>query len=170
MIQLQKFRDRGLSIDETVNLETLKERDPEILSVSPIQVQGTADIGTKKVVFQLHITGELILPSSRTLEDVHFPIDIQSTETFVYEVSEYEGQDDDIHQIDGEMVDVTPVIEELILLEIPMQVFSENDEEIPEDLSSGKNWTFVQDDDSNKEKKIDPRLAGLAKLLNQENE
>lgn len=169
MIQLQKFRNKGLNIDETVNLESLKERDPEIRSVSPIQVRGRADIDSKKVTFHLNITGELILPSSRTLEDVHFPINIQSTETFLYEVPEYDDHDDDLHQIDGEMIDVTPIIEELILLEIPMQVFSEENEEVPNDLSSGKDWAFVQEEDLKKDKGLDPRLAELAKLLNQEN-
>ena len=141
MIQLQKFRNNGLIINETIDLPAIKERDTQIRSISPILVQGKADIDSKKVTFHLHITGELILPSSRTLKDVKFPINIQSTETFMYEVPDVESIDVNLHPIDGEIISLTPIIEELILLEIPMQVLSAEDEPMPSSLSSGKDWS-----------------------------
>ena len=38
--------------------------------------------------------------------------------------------DDEIHPVVGEVVDPTPVFEELVLLEVPLQIFSENADEM----------------------------------------
>ncbi|WP_368997559.1 DUF177 domain-containing protein [Caldifermentibacillus hisashii] len=169
MMQLQKFRNKGLTFNEMVNLESLKNRDPQIRTISPIQVFGTAEIDSKKVTFHLHIKGELVLPSTRTLEDVQFPIDIQSTEIFMYETAEYnEDSELNLHIIHGEIIDLTPVIEELILVEIPMQVYNE-EEDVSSLFSSGRDWEFIQEADQEKQEKIDPRFAELAKLFNQKN-
>lgn len=51
MMQLQKFRNKGLTFNEMVNLESLKDRDPQIRTISPIQVFGTAEIDSKKSLF-----------------------------------------------------------------------------------------------------------------------
>lgn len=165
MIQLQKFRNKGLTFNEVIHLDSLKNRDSNIQSVSPIRVSGTAEIDSKKVTFYLHIEGELILPSSRTLEDVHFPLDINSTEIFMYQLNEYEDDSElNLHVIEGEMIDLTPIIEELILLEIPMQVYNEEDD-ISSFFNPGQDWKFVQDSQEKKQDKIDPRFAELAKFL-----
>lgn len=168
MIQLQKFRNKGLTFNEVVNLDSLKNRDQQIRSISAVRVKGNAEIDSKKVTFHLHIQGDLILPSSRTLKDVRFPFDIESTEIFLYEKNEYDEDSElNLHVIHGEMIDLQPVIEELILLEIPMQVYNE-DEDVSSFFNSGHDWEFVQEDDSRKQDKIDPRFAELAKLFNQE--
>ena len=57
IIQLQKFRDKGFPIDETVDLNDIKEIDPQVIEVSPIHVTGRADIGSNRVTFHLHIEG-----------------------------------------------------------------------------------------------------------------
>lgn len=166
-VQLLKYKNVGLEFDEILKLENLKQRDPQILSISPIRVWGRADITENKVTFHMTITGELILPSSRTLKEVKFPLDIEATETFLFAAGfELDDESDfDSHVIEGDMVNLIPVVEELILLEIPMQVYSE-DEEIPDSFRSGKDWEFIQDEDHWKKEKIDPRLSKLAELLN----
>lgn len=171
MIQLQKFRNKGLTFDEKVNLDSVKLRDPQIRSISPVRIKGRADIRSKEVTFYLDISGKMILPNSRTWEDVQYPFSIQTTEIFRDEISGFEeNTDDNLHVIQGGMVDLTPIIEELILLEIPMQVYNDEDEEMPASLQSGKNWQFVKEEEIDSEQKVDPRLAKLAKLLNQEKE
>lgn len=164
MIQLQKFRNQGLEFDETLDLEHLKEREPEIRAISPVRVKGKADIESKRVTFQLLIEGEMILPSSRTLEDVHFPIQIKSTEIFQYDATSEEDHDLNVHAIQGEMIDLQPIIEELILLEIPIQVYNEEDD-ISSAFPRSEGWQVVDESELNNEDKIDPRLAGLADLF-----
>ncbi|CAM5447826.1 Metal-binding protein OS=Lysinibacillus sphaericus OX=1421 GN=LS41612_18445 PE=4 SV=1 [Lysinibacillus sphaericus] len=60
-----------------------------------------------------------------------------------------------------------PVIEELVLLEVPLQVFKENTEG---QVQGGKNWSYATDEDvalhkKTDEPKVDPRLAALAKYF-----
>ena len=160
MAQLQKLKIHGMELDETIKLDSLKKRDPQIRHVSPIQVRGKVEIDTRKVVFDLHITGELVLPSSRTLEDVPFPIDIRTKETFLYE--EEESGEEDYNLIDGETIDLIPLLEDLILLEIPMQIIGENETAMQK---SGNGWTFFESESELKKDKIDPRLAKLKELL-----
>lgn len=78
------------------------------------------------MTFDLHVEGTLVLPCARTLVDVHYPVDLKSTETFLLEPSDYEGaEDEEVHVAENEVIDLIPVMKELILLDIPMQVFSE---------------------------------------------
>ncbi|MGF2615539.1 DUF177 domain-containing protein [Rossellomorea vietnamensis] len=173
IIQLQKFRDKGMPLDETVDASEVKKLDPQIRDVSPIHVTGRADISSDKVTFHLHIEGQLVLPCSRTLEDVHFPVDIDTVETFLLKANDYDQyEEEEVHRIQGDVIDLMPVINELLVLEIPMQVFSEKAKD-DENLPSGKNWEVITEEqaiqaEEEEEKKVDPRLAGLAKLLEQD--
>ncbi|WP_409305316.1 YceD family protein [Peribacillus sp. SCS-155] len=166
--QLQKFRDRDLQIDETVDVSGIKERDKQIRDVSPINVTGRADISAAKVTFHLHLAGHFILPCSRTLVDVKYPIDIDTTETFLLKADQFDQEDDDVTVVKGDVVDLIPVIQENLLLEIPMQVFCEDvstDEAAPQ---SGKDWAVVTEEEN--KRKVDPRLAKLANFFDDNKE
>ncbi|MGE8204195.1 YceD family protein [Heyndrickxia sp. NPDC080065] len=174
-IQLLKYRGKSIDINEIVDIsENLKKRDPQIRGVSQIHVAGSADVTSEKVTFHLHVTGSLVLPCSRTLVDVDFPIDVKSTEIFLLNphTSFDENEDDEIHRPTDDIVDLEPVIIELLLLEIPMQVFSETAKD-DKQLPSGNEWEViteeqVKQDVENKEKQVDPRLAGLAKFFDEQ--
>lgn len=57
-----------------------------------------------------------------------------------------------------------PIIHELVLLEIPLQVFSDEEENKQEAApQEGKFWKLIKEEEQ--QNKIDPRLASLAKLL-----
>ncbi|MBS4172407.1 YceD family protein [Bacillus sp. FJAT-49736] len=172
-IQLQKYRGQNIELDEMVDItDDLVKRDPQVRGCSPIHVTGYANVTSEKVTFQLHMTGNLILPCSRTLKDVNLPIDIDSTEIFLLKPTDiYEDDEAEVHQPIGEVIDLKPIITELLLLEIPMQIFSE--EALDTQLPSGSDWEVVienQDNpmDGKKEEKIDPRLAELAKFFDKE--
>ena len=68
---------------------------------------------------------------------------------------------------------LTPVFEELVLLELPLQVFSEEAKDM--NTAEGKGWSFATDEEYNarlqdEETKVDPRLAGLANLFDKKDE
>lgn len=161
--QLQKNRSKDFCIDEIVNVDEIKKLDPTIREVSPMHITGRADIDSAKVTFHLTINGHLILPCSRTLVDVNFPINVETTETFLLKGLDYESVEE-VHQVKGDLIDLMPVICEILLLEVPMQVFCEDSSEegAPQ---SGKDWEVIEEQD-NKDK-IDPRLAGLAQFFDQ---
>ncbi len=159
--QLQKLRDNGFNVDETADLSELKKADPQIRDISPIRVFGKADLSSNRVTFHLKVSGTLTLPCSRTLVDVPFPIDVQTTETYLF--NQYEGmetEDGEYHVAEGDVVDLTPVIKEIILTEIPLQVFCDTDQPVNGAPLAGDDWELILEDQQ--VKKVDPRLAKLA--------
>ncbi|MDF1506698.1 YceD family protein [Robertmurraya sp. DFI.2.37] len=161
--QLQKHRSKEFPIDEMVNLDEIKEIDQTIRSVSPMHITGRADIDSSKVSFHLKIKGHLVLPCSRTLVDVNYPIDVETTETFLLKGLDYET-DEEVHQVKGDVIDLNPVLQEILLLEVPIQVFCDEGSSEEGAPQSGKDWEVIHEQ---KKDKIDPRLAGLAKLFDQ---
>ena len=164
--QLQKYRNKDFIIDEIIRVDEIKQVDPTIREVSPMHITGRGDIDSTKVTFHLKLEGHLILPCSRTLVDVKLPINVDTTETFLLQGSVYETEEE-TYQVKGDVIDLMPIIREILLLEVPMQVFCEDvdsDEAAPQ---SGKDWEVVSEEEQSK--KIDPRLAGLAKFFDENN-
>ncbi|QED47430.1 YceD family protein [Cytobacillus dafuensis] len=161
--QLQKNRNKEFLIDEFIDVADIKAIDSTIRDASPMKITGRADIDSAKVTFHLKIIGHLTLPCSRTLVDVNFPINVETTETFLLKSFDFETEEE-IHQVKGDLIDLMPVIQEILLLEVPMQVFCEDSSEegAPQ---SGNDWEVIQEQD--KKDSIDPRLAGLAHFFGQ---
>lgn len=168
--QLSKYCHKGMPIDTVVQLDEVKKRNQEIRDISPVHVKGHCTIGSSQMTCQFTLTATLILPCARTWEDVEFPIEVETVEVFSWVDPELRGneEDEDIHYIDGEVIDLKPVLEEIILLEVPMQVFKEGTEGT---IKGGKDWSYSTEEDVsqkvNDEPKVDPRLAGLAKFFDQ---
>jgi uncharacterized protein len=150
--QLQKYRNKDFPVDETVRVDEIKEVDSSIRDVSPMHITGRVDISATKVTFHLRIEGYLILPCSRTLVDVNFPVNVETTETFLLGTPEYETEEEEMHQLKGDVIDL-------------MQVFCEDDESKDGAPQSGKDWEVIREKE--KQQKVDPRLAGLAKFFEQ---
>lgn len=166
--QLRKFSYTDFMFDETIVLDEIFEQKTDLLGLSPIHVAGKMDFSEKKIVFHFTISGVMTLPCSRTLNPVDYPFKILCTETFFTDASymtDHEGQ-----ILKSDMVDLRPIVLENIILEIPMQIFSEaeNDYKIAPD--QGRDWSLLTEEEFEKIQKesqpsVDPRLAGLAKLL-----
>lgn len=169
--QLSKYRKNGLPIDTEVQLDEVKEKNKEIRHISPVSVKGHCNVDSTKMTCHFTMETTLTLPCARTWEDVEYPIKVDTVEIFDWsEGSHEENEADNIHYVDGEVVDLKPVLEELVLLEIPMQVYKEDPENV---LESGKGWSYSTEETSQQksdEKKVDPRLAGLAKFFDQTDE
>jgi uncharacterized protein len=165
--QLHQLQNKGLTIDETVDVSDLKQVDKSIRDISPVRIQGRADLSSTKFTFHLTIKGTMVLPCSRTLVDVLYPFEIHTTETFF--LNDYDRTtDEDSHVVQGEVIDLLPIVKELILLEIPMQIFSEQENVEGAAPQSGKDWEVITEEQA--KNKIDPRLAALAKFFEKKNE
>ncbi|HET7522378.1 MAG TPA: YceD family protein [Bacillales bacterium] len=158
--QLEQLKDEGLSFDETADVSDLTERDPEIRDISPVQVVGNAFFEPRKISFWLEITGNMVLPSSKTLEDVNYPFDLHTMEVFRLDSSVEAEEDGEIHDIENETVDLLPYVKEAILVEKPIRVVGGNEEPLP----SGEGWEMVSEEDQKEQ--VDPRLKKLEQLLN----
>ncbi len=159
--QLNALKTKGIKIDEMVDVSDLKEMDREIRDVSLVHVMGEATFSNHSVTFLLKISGDMVLPCSRTLADVKLSFQTETSETFKFhDWIGFDG-DDDVHDIENDTLDLLPYIKQAILLEIPLQIFSEGLEgEAP---PSGNDWELLTEE--NKKERIDPRLADLAKFF-----
>lgn len=163
VLQLKAAGRKPIEFDEQISLENLKEDHPEIRDVSPFHIKGRVEYSRSLATFTFQIKGALVLPCSRTLIDVHFPIDLHVTEKFYpKQETHYFEEDDEIHFFEGNTIDLYPAIRERVLLEIPMQVYASK-EQLDQALSSGEGWSFITEED--KKDQIDPRLADLAKFF-----
>lgn len=160
--QIQKHRNKDFLIDEFVQMDSIMETEPTIRKVSPIHLTGRADISATRVTFHIRIDGHLILPCSRTLVDVKYPIDVETTETFMLNSYDYEA-DEEVHQVTGDVIDLEPIIREILLVEVPIQVFCDDNTGQEGAPQSGKGWEVIEEQE--KSEKLDPRLAGLAKFF-----
>jgi uncharacterized protein len=165
--QLHQLQNKGLTIDETVDVSDLKQVDKSIRDVSPVHIEGRADLSSTKFTFHLSIKGTMVLPCSRTLVDVLYPFEIHTTETFLLNDYDY-TTDEDSHVVQGEIIDLLPIVKELILLEVPMQIFSKDENVEGAAPQSGKDWEVITEEQV--KDKIDPRLAGLAKFFEKKNQ
>src|SRR5699024_7876620 len=115
----------------------------------------------KEIIFNFSIKGEIILPCARTLVDVSHKLDINATEVFSTDSTILPDNEEEIHQVDGEIIDLAPYIKENIILNIPIRVFYEEE---------GKDWSYFTEDEKieSDSDKIDPRLEKLQLLLDKE--
>ncbi|MBP1968209.1 uncharacterized protein J2Z83_000301 [Virgibacillus natechei] len=159
--------NKPFTFDNKVDVSELETMNNDIREINSVQVYGQSIYQGEQVIFSFTIVGEMILPCARTLVDVPYPFEIKADE--VFSTSPYYGEkeeENEIHPVDGEMIDLTPFIKENILLEVPSRVFSEEATEMENDSLKGQGWEFVsQDSEEKDEKKIDPRLKKLASLF-----
>jgi uncharacterized protein len=160
--QLNTLKNKGIIIDEMVDVSGLKKVDQEIRDISLVHVKGEGSFSNHSITFTLEITGEMILPCSRTLADVSFPFKIQTAEMFkLNDWIGFDDHDDEIHDLENDTVDLLPYIKQAILLEIPIQIFCEGIQgEAP---PKGNDWELITEE--NKKDRIDPRLADLSKFF-----
>ncbi len=165
--ELLRLGNEKLLINEEVNVDSVKQRDEQIRHISPVQVQGEAYLNHSVISFHLHLTGEMVLPCSLTLEDVDYPFSIDTIETFPLEQVSIELEEEEnevIHEFEGQTIDLMPIIEENLLLSIPMKIVHPHANMI----SSGEGWDIVTGEE--KDAKIDPRMAKLANFFKKEDE
>ncbi|MFS0782413.1 YceD family protein [Bacillus sp. 1P06AnD] len=161
--QLQKYRGKGLVLDDKVDVSEIKEVDPQIRDISLVHITGKADINATNITFHIHLSGKMILPCARTFVDVEYPFDIETREVFLLH-DNYDSQEYEFSTIvKGDVIDLMPIIRENLLLEVPMQVFCEDADPEKAAPQSGNDWEVVTS--VQQEKKVDPRLADLAKFF-----
>ncbi|WP_236624251.1 YceD family protein [Exiguobacterium antarcticum] len=163
-MQLYKLRNLGqLQVNETVELPELIALHPDIRAVQPVHIRANASFTSNQLIFNLRITGEMTLPDARTLNDVVYPFEIESIESFLLEAGVVPSDSDDINLPIGNTVDLRPLVQELILLHVPVQVHGDDEEN---QLVQGEGWTVLSEETPEEaEPKIDPRLAGLAQFF-----
>ncbi|MEN1966985.1 YceD family protein [Lentibacillus sp. N15] len=151
--------------DDVVDVSELETMNNDIREIGEVHVFGECILQGEQLVFSFTIEGTMILPCARTLVDVPYPFNIKTDEVFT--LSRFYGEEEaenEIHPVDGEILDLTPYIKENILLEVPFRVFSDDANAIEHAPVKGEGWDFISEE--NKENPVDPRFKKLESLLN----
>lgn len=165
--------DQPFHFSGEVDVSDIVSLNNDIRKASVTQVTGNCVIEGDEYVFTLNISGHLILPCARTLVDVDYEYAIEAIEVFS-DSPHYgrEEEENDIHPIESELIDLKPIIKENILLNLPYRVYSKNEEDFKAAVTDGEGWALKTEDDflkqaHEKEKsyQIDPRLKKLQSLL-----
>ncbi|MEC5422800.1 YceD family protein [Virgibacillus sp. C22-A2] len=160
----KKAYKEPLTFDEMVDVSEVVSLNNDIREIKPVRVHGNCYLQGEQIIFSFSISGEMILPCARTLVDVPYPFEVKADEVFT--TSSYyseEEEENEIHPVDGEVLDLTPYIKENILLEVPFRVFSEDTKAQKAAPAEGQGWAFISE--KQKEKTIDPRLKKLESLF-----
>ena len=156
--ELLQAPDSTIDIDDTISFEpAVFAKMHQIRGLQDVTVSGNVhyDTHTDRVFADLDISGVMIVPCSITLEDVEYDFHTKSLEVFSFEKTD----DEDVHEVKGDVVELLPVIFQLILMEVPLKIVKKGLKQYPK----GDGWEVVKEEDYEKAKsdEIDPRLAKL---------
>lgn len=171
--ELNRYLHEPFVFSGTVDLKnSLMKRESQILDVSPIHLDGVLTVNKEDLILHMNVSLNLTLPSARSLEPVLFPMEFSISEVYIPPTVPYEVPADEestVIRLEHDWLDLSDSIEDSVLLNLPLQVFTE-EEKKSDEMPSGNNWTVMSEDDyysaKNQSEKIDPRLAGLKDFFN----
>lgn len=157
-IELLKIPRKGYLFEENIFFEKSIYQNTDIRDLKNLVVKGEINRDINQDYFlTLELTGTMILPDARSLEDVELPIRI-SIEEKITETNENIGE---YFEKSKNTLDIMGILWENIVLEVPISI-SKNENTTIE----GDGWELLEE----KKESIDPRLAPLRKLLDSEKE
>ncbi|NLC94725.1 MAG: DUF177 domain-containing protein [Bacilli bacterium] len=163
--QLIKEGTEPFEINETVDFSEVAQTHREIRRISPVKITGTGKLSGTEVIFDLHISCDVVLPCALTLDDVNYHMEIDTIEYFTFkEDAKEEDYDFDMNIVKGPVIELAPVIWQNIVVNIPLRVVSEHAYE--KIKKEGADYKIFTEEEFEKEKSIDPRFAILKDLLN----
>lgn len=157
-LEILQAKNQTITFDDKIDFEpAVFAKMHQIRGLHDVTVSGNVhyDASSERVYADLDIEGVMIVPCSITLEDVEYDFHTKSLEVFSFDKCE----DGDIHEVKGDVVELLPVIFQLILMEVPLKVVKEGLKQYPK----GEGWEVVKEEDyeSAQKDEIDPRLAKL---------
>lgn len=141
--QLYKYLNKPLPFVEEIDLSYLINIDPEIIRIENSKIKGELLYDTHQTTVTFNLTGSYVLPCSRTLEEVIVPFSIDSVEIFVDDIEDIDNET--LHCYNGHTIDLTPIIEELVLINKPTQVYAD-DVDLTQ-FPKGQDWILISEDD-----------------------
>ena len=178
--ELQKYRNEPLVFSETVDLKKpLMNREKELMDVSPINLEGTLIVHEKEILLHMVVSLNVTLPSARSLKPVLFPMSIGIDEIYIPPSatpgSKIDNEEETVILLDKDMIYLSEAITDAVLLNLPLQVFTQEEEE-GQKMPSGNDWLVVSEDEyisdleTQKSETEDPRFAGLKDLFKDESD
>ena len=159
IIDITKFKNQNISkieINEELNINKEELKKTSIIDINNLKIRGDITCPSKdEYLINVVISGDMILPDSITLEEVNYNFS-----------TEIEGNIEELLEEIGESskktefsIDIFPIIWENILMEIPIRIVNEKNENIK---LEGDGWKLI---DSYEKTSTNPELEKLKDLL-----
>ncbi len=159
-IELSKIPESGLIVNQDIILDKKLFKDADILDIKKIYFDGIINFDYEgHLVINGKLNGVFILEDAVTLD----PVDYSFVCLIEENIKNIENLGSDFYEKSKNILDISEVLWENIVLEIPISVSKANSD----DLSlRGDGWELK----SESGKEIDPRLAKLKELFNEKEE
>lgn len=155
VIDLNKMPNTGLEIDTNVELNKELYKNANVLEVKKIHIKGIINYDYENnLVLNLEASGEFLLEDAITLDPIEYPFSCPIEEK-IENIEEYCG---DFYEKSKNTLDISEILWENIVLEIPIRATKAKSDEFN---LKGSGWEMAQE----KKQEIDPRLAKLQELL-----
>ncbi|MFV0380282.1 MAG: YceD family protein [Anaerorhabdus sp.] len=155
--ELLNLENNQLEFEETINFDVNAfDNIPSLNRVLEANVSGVGYfLNDDQFKFEIELDGIMECNCSITNELVEVPFETNSHEIFSFVNTE----DIEVHVVKNGIVELLPIIYQLIALEVPLRVVKEGAIEYPK----GDGWRILSEDEyqKSKEMKIDKRLAKL---------
>jgi len=164
-------RRPGSQREHVVTVPAPADLGIEVLGV-PEGAEVELDLRLEAVMEGVLVTGtakaELVGECARCLEPLTDEVDVRFQELFVYDDQPDEADDDEdgVSRLQGDLLDLEPVLRDAVVLALPFQPLCEDD--CP-GLCVECGARLKDDPDHAHEAPIDPRWAGLAALKDESN-
>ena len=133
--------EEKIEFHEKISYDEKQLQSVGILALKDAYVSGKIYLDSEDcIMIECLIRGIMILPCSITLEPVEYPFDIRVEDdlfALLEEITENSKKNQNT-------IDISPIIWENILMEIPMKVISEKAKNIS---LEGNGWKFTRDED-----------------------
>ena len=124
-----------LEIDEEVIFENEYLENSEIRKLKDINVSGLISIDYEdNLIMELNINGTMVLPCAISLKDVDYEFDADFEENL--------GKFEEIYKNNKNTLEISDILWENIVLEIPIRVVSD---EIEPSNTSGDGWELISE-------------------------
>lgn len=179
--ELEAYIHEPLHVTGELSLEDeLKKRSKMIYSATPVKFDGYffADLEDEEYTLSATIQSDMVLASSRSLDPVDFPLEIQITEIYLppHQRQRLDEFDDEVVLVqEDEQVDLKEVVVESILASIPIQILTP-EEKTSNEMPKGDHWEIISEDDVEARRKErletdgDPRFDVLKSLFDENQE
>lgn len=122
-----------IEIDDDFTIDESFYKNTDIRKLEDLHVSGIIDIDYEdNINFDLNVTGKMILPCAITLKDVSYD--------FNTSIDENIGKFDEIYKNNKNTLEISSILWENIVLEIPIRVVSKD---IEPSNTSGDGWELI---------------------------
>lgn len=157
-------RRPGSMRKKTFTVAAPAELGIEVLGVpegSPVDLDVRLEAVMEGVLVTGSASADLDGECVRCLEAIDDSIDVDFQELFVYDDADGGNEDDDIRRLEGDLLDLEPVLRDAVVLALPFQPLCEPD---CAGLCTECGARLAEDPDHTHEEPVDPRWAGLEGL------